>query len=134
MNDSEINSIRDLRKIRSAPLLDKSQEQNLFKELDKYVNETDWFTIGIMAPSSHEAICVLRQMETFFKWLPMTVATLPEGHGPVFLKANQNTGDIHVRIEYGLGEGILLGCQYNSLEKFAETLGPFPLNFFTSKE
>ena len=130
MNDSDIKSLIDLRQMRSAPLLDEKQEKRLLNELSFYINTADWFTIGIMAPSSKQAIFVLKDMERFFNWSSMRVATTPQEDGPVFLKANQKTGDIHVRIEYGLGQGVLLGCQYNDPQKQADTLGPLPLSLF----
>ncbi|MFL0732696.1 MAG: DUF1824 family protein [Prochlorococcus sp.] len=39
-----------------------------------------------------------------------------------------------MRIEYGLGEGVLISCQHNNEEKEADTLGPFPLDFFKIKD
>ena len=63
----------------------------------------------------------------------MKIAEKPIEDGPVFLKANQKTGDIYVRIEYGLGEGILLSCQHNEEGRDADTIGPFPLDFFKDK-
>ncbi|KGG18084.1 hypothetical protein EV06_0213 [Prochlorococcus sp. MIT 0602] len=86
-----------------------------------------------MAPSANLAISVLKEIESHFGWPPMKVASKPNGNGPVFLKANQHTGDIHVRIEYGLGEGVLIGCQFHSEEKSSATIGPLPLNFFKVK-
>ena len=133
MINAEINSLNDLRKIRSAPMLDINQEKRLLKELSSYMDDADWFTVGIMAPSCMHAIFVLKEMESLFSWSPMKVATKPQEDGPVFLKANQNTGDVHIRIEYGLGEGVLLSCQYNKDQKIANTFGPFPLNIFKAK-
>ena len=130
MNDSEINSLHDLRKIRTAPMLNKIQEKKLLKELISYTDDADWFTVGIMATSSRQAIDVLKEMESFFSWSAMKVVNTPKEDGPVFLKANQKTGSIHIRIEYGLGEGVLLGCQYNDELKNTETLGPLPLDLF----
>ena len=49
----------------------------------------------------------------------------------VFMKGNQKTGDVYIRSEYGLGEGILLTCQYNDLNRNSITYGPFPLSFFS---
>ena len=83
-----------------------------------------------MAPSSNRAILILKEIESHFHWPEMKVATKANGEGPVFLKANQNTGDVHVRIEHGLGEGIILSCQHNENQKDTETFGPFPLDFF----
>ncbi len=134
MIDSEITSLNDLRMHRSAPELDSSQEQILKKELFEYIETADWFTVGIMAPTYKLAINILKKMERQFNWPPMKVASHPNGQGPVFLKANQRTGVFYARIEYGLGEGILLSCQYNEEEKNAQTLGPLPLDFFRSRD
>ena len=51
--------------------------------------------------------------------------------GCVFLKANQKTGNVFVRSENGLGEGILITCQYDEGAKESNTFGPLPLDFFT---
>ena len=51
--------------------------------------------------------------------------------GGVFLKANQKTGNVFVRSENGLGEGILITCQYDEDTKESNTFGPLPLDFFT---
>ena len=69
-------------------------------------------------------------MEDMFSWQEMKVVNKPSEEAPVFLKANQQTGDVYIRVEHGLGEGILIGCQHDNSQKIAETLGPFPLNFF----
>ncbi|WP_269607584.1 DUF1824 family protein [Prochlorococcus marinus] len=130
MKQQEINFLSDLRRINSAPVLHENQKIKLLNELAPYLNKADWFTVGIMASSSMQAIIALKTMENRFNWTAMKLVTQVKENGPVFLKANQKTGDIHVRIEFGLGEGILLGCQYNEESKNADTLGPFPLNFF----
>ena len=49
----------------------------------------------------------------------------------LFLKANQKTGNGFVRSENGLGEGILITCQYEEDAKISNTFGPLPLDFFT---
>ncbi len=134
MIDSEITSLNDLRMNRTAPELDSKQEQILKKELFKYMDNADWFTVGIMSPTYQLAINVLKEMESQFNWPPLKVASHPNDEGPVFLKANQRTGVFHARIEYGLGEGILLSCQYNVEDKDAKTLGPLPLDFFRIKD
>ncbi len=130
MNYQTINSLKDLNLLRSAPVLNSKQIQILSYQLSTQMALADWFTIGIMAPSKVKAILTIREIEEFFKWEKMTIAFEPEAEGPVFLKANQKTGDIYIRIEYGLGEGILVTCQNNEKDKSSETLGPFPLNFF----
>ena len=51
-------------------------------------------------------------------------------NGPVFLKANQQMGTVRVRIEHGLGEGILITGHHNDEGQISSTWGPLPLNFF----
>ncbi len=127
---SEINCLNDLKRLRSAPILNKIQEQKLFEELSEYIKSTDWFTIGIMAKSKIIALCALKEMESCFNWKPMVGLQTIEDQKPVFLKANQKTGDVHIRIEYGLGEGVLIGCHHDHEGKDIDLLGPFPLSFF----
>ena len=50
--------------------------------------------------------------------------------GGVFLKGNQKTGNVYIRSENGLGEGILITCQYDEDAKGSSTFGPLPLDFF----
>jgi len=50
--------------------------------------------------------------------------------GCVFLKGNQKTGNVFIRSEIGLGEGILITCQYDQDPEEFNTFGPLPLNFF----
>ena len=50
--------------------------------------------------------------------------------GSVFLKGNQKTGNVFIRSENGLGEGILLTCQYDDYARESTTIGPLPLNIF----
>ncbi len=133
MIDSEISSLNDLRMKRSAPKLNANQKQALREELYQYIENADWFTVGIMAPSYKLASNILKELESQLNWHSMKVASHPNDEGPVFLKANQRTGVFHARIEYGLGEGILLSCQYNEEDKDAQTLGPLPLDFFKNK-
>tara|TARA_B100000674_G_scaffold332476_1_gene277630 strand:- start:131 stop:532 length:402 start_codon:yes stop_codon:yes gene_type:complete len=122
--------LEDLAKLRSAPKLSKKQSKILFNELRSIINKSDWITIGIMSPSLKEGIKAVRRIEKKFEYEEMECITLPSSDGPIFLKANQKTGEIHARIEYGLGEGILISCQNNDTSLTSETLGPFPLNFF----
>ena len=122
--------LEDLAKLRSAPKLSKKQSKILFNELRNIINKSDWITIGIMSPSLKEGIKAVRRIEKKFEYDEMECITLPSSDGPIFLKANQKTGEIHARIEYGLGEGILISCQNNDTSLISQTLGPFPLNFF----
>ena len=87
-----------------------------------------------MASSSKLSLFILRELENYFNWTAMKVAEKPDEDGPVFLKANQKTGDIYIRIEHGLGEGILLSCQHNEASQNSNTFGPFPLDFFKLKD
>ena len=130
MDKIEIYNLDSLKKFRSAPFLDSTQSKNLLDELSCLMKSADWFTIGIMAQSQDNALFVLREIEYFFDWPSMNVISLSNEIGPVFLKANQKTGSVYVRIEYGLGEGILISCQYDNPEKDTRTYGPLPLIFF----
>ncbi len=133
MSINEVNSLKDFNKLRTAPILDKYKYLKFLNELSSYMKTADWFTVGIMAPSSIIAINTLREMESNLKWKTMKLNNKLNETGPVFLKANQKSGDFYIRIEHGLGEGILLSCQYDSDSSDAETFGPFPLDFFSHK-
>ena len=52
--------------------------------------------------------------------------------GSVFLKGNQKTGNVFVRSENGLGEGILITCQYDEDAQESNTFGPLPLDLFNN--
>ena len=123
-------NIGDLNSLRTAPMLNELDSKIIRKELKIFMENSDWFTIGIMAPSYEKGLNVIRAMEEKFKWQRMKVATEILLEGPIFLKANQDSGEIHARIEYGLGEGIIISCQNKDPSVTANTLGPFPLNFF----
>ncbi len=128
--DLKICKLEDLDKLRSAPTLNKKQSTILLNELRNLVKKSDWITIGIMAPSLEKGLNAIRNLEEKFKYNSMKCITLPSSEGPVFLKANQKTGEIHARIEYGLGEGILISCQNYDNSLSSKTIGPFPLDFF----
>ena len=128
--DLKICKLEDLDKLRSAPTLNKKQSTILLNELRNLVKKSDWITIGIMAPTLQEGLDAIRRLEEKFKYKAMKCITLPSSEGPVFLKANQKTGEIHARIEYGLGEGILISCQNYDNSLSSKTIGPFPLDFF----
>ncbi len=124
-------SLTDLNNLRTAPVLQDKQKELLIKELLTHTSQADWFTVGIMAPSSKVAISSLREIERFFNWPKMKLKEGVDYDEPVFLKGNQKTGDIYIRNEYGLGEGILISCQYYEDNKLNTTLGPFPLDLFS---
>ena len=127
----EINKLVDLNNLRTAPKLSNSQEKKLLEELEANIFDTDWITIGIMAPSQKKAIEALRSISK--KYSSIKFGNLDSLHavGSVFLKANQKTGNVFVRSENGLGEGILITCQYEEDAKKSNTFGPLPLDFFT---
>ena len=126
----DIYKLEDLDKFRSAPKLNKNQSKILFNELNSIIRKSDWITIGVMSPSLKKGIHAVRRIEEKFQYNKMKCLTLPSVEGPIFLKANQKTGEIHARIEYGLGEGILITCQNHDNSLASKTIGPFPLDFF----
>ena len=128
--DIEICKLEDLDKLRSAPKLNKKQSKILFNELTHIMSKSDWITIGVMSPSLKKGIDAVRKIEARFEYKEMKCITLPTSEGPIFLKANQKTGEIHARIEFGLGEGILISCQHYDNSLTSKTIGPLPLDFF----
>ena len=130
IKDSHIKKLEDLDKLRSAPILNEKQSENLLKQVKHIIYKADWITIGVMSPSLGKGINAVRRIEKKFEYKKMKCITLPDSEGPIFLKANQKTGEIHARIEYGLGEGILISCQNYDNSLSSKTIGPFPLDFF----
>ena len=130
IKDSDISKLDDLNKLRSAPRLNKKQSEILFHQVENIIYKTDWVTIGVMSPSIEKGINAVRRIEEKFKYNKMKCINLPTSNGPIFLKANQKTGEIHARIEHGLGEGILISCHNDDNSLTAKTIGPFPLDFF----
>jgi hypothetical protein len=128
--NNAIYKLEDLDKLRSAPELNKKQSKILFDQLKNYIHKTEWITIGVMSPSLKKGIHAVRKIEEKFKYKEMKCITFPNSEGPIFLKANQKTGEIHARIEFGLGEGILITCQNYDNTLISKTIGPFPLDFF----
>ena len=128
-----INQLIDLNKYKTAPNLSLSQTQKLSKELDKQIVKADWLTIGVMAKSDFEAKSALRTFNQKYSYLNFKDFEKLKAVGNVFMKGNQKTGEVYIRSEYGLGEGILLTCQYNDLSQNSVTYGPFPLDFFATK-
>ena len=126
----DICKLEDLDKLRTAPKLNKKQSKNLLNQLIHLIHKSDWITIGIMSPTLKRGINAVRRIEEKFKYDEMKCITLPSSDGPIFLKANQKTGEIHARVEFGLGEGILISCQNYENSLNSKTIGPFPLDFF----
>ena len=127
----EINSLFDLQSFRSAPKLNKSQIKKLLKELESNINNANWVTIGIMASSDLDAISALKSISKKYSSLKFKDLEFLNAKGSVFLKGNQKTGNVFIRSENGLGEGILITCQNDEGARESYTFGPLPLDFFT---
>ncbi|MDC3035141.1 DUF1824 family protein [Prochlorococcus sp. AH-716-P05] len=127
----EINRLFDLNNLRTAPLLSNRQEKKLLEELEVNILDADWITIGIMAPCDNEAIKALKSISKKYSSIKFGNLESLHADGGVFLKANQKTGNVFVRSENGLGEGILITSQYDDDAKESNTFGPLPLDFFT---
>ena len=126
----EINNLLDLNSFRSAPKLSKKQIKKLSDELEYNIKNSDWITIGIMAPSDFDAISSLQSISKKYSSIKFEDLRSLHASGSVFLKGNQKTGNVFIRSEKGLGEGILLTCQYDEDSKESNTYGPLPLDFF----
>ena len=122
-------TLTQLCRLRSAPMLSSDERQRISEELSAQMRPMDWFTVGVMATSADRALKALRSLEQSLRWEPMDVVDSTEASGPVYLKANQKTGSIRIRIEHGLGEGILISG-HSDQDGFSSTWGPLPLNFF----
>ena len=130
MTDTSIKGLADLNRLRTAPELDSSQRQVLRQELDQAMQIADWFTVGVMAGSEQQALTSLKSLEASQNWDALELVQQADGDGPVFLKANQKEGTVRVRIETGLGEGVLITGHSSDPAQFSPTWGPFPLDFF----
>ena len=130
INLMEVNKLIDLNNLRTAPQLTSSQEKKLLKELEAKIFNADWITIGIMAPCDNKAIEALKSISKKYSSIQFGNLGSLHADGGVFLKANQKTGNVFVRSENGLGEGILITCQYDEDAIGSNTFGPLPLDFF----
>ena len=128
----EINSLSDLISLRSAPQLSNCQTKKLLEELESYIFDSDWITVGIMASHDYEAIKVLKSISRKYTLIKFRDLDSLNAEGSVFLKGNQKTGNVYIRSENGLGEGILLTCQYEKDSEKSFTYGPLPLGFFNN--
>jgi len=128
-----IDKLVDLNNLRTAPLLSNRQEKKLLEELEANISNADWITIGIMAPSDNKAIEALQSISKKYSSIKFGNLGSLNADGGVFLKANQKTGNVFIRSENGLGEGILITCQYDENAKESDTFGPLPLDLFTYK-
>jgi len=127
----EINKLVDLNTFRVAPKLNNSQIKKLFGELESNISKADWMTIGIMAPSDIKAVEALQSISKKYSSIKFGNLDSLSANGSVFLKANQKTSNVFIRSENGLGEGILITCQYDENASESNTFGPLPLDFFT---
>ena len=126
----DINKLADLNSLRTAPLLSSSQEKKLLLELETNIYNADWITVGIMAPSDANAFEALQSISNKYSSIKFGNLDSLHADGCVFLKGNQKTGNVFVRSENGLGEGILITCQYDEEAEESNTFGPLPLDFF----
>ena len=126
----EINKLVDLNSLRTAPKLSNIQSKKLLVELETNIFNADWITIGIMAPSDTKAIETLQSISKKYSSIKFSNLDSLHADGSVFLKGNQKTGNVFVRSENGLGEGILITCQYDEDSAESNTFGPLPLDFF----
>ena len=131
MSSLSIQCLDDLSRLREAPTLDQSTTDQLRKELQLALAQSSWFTIGVMAPSADQALSSLRSLEASQRWTSLEVVETTTDEGPVFLKANQRGGTVRVRIEQGLGSGILISGHGDDDAQPATTWGPLPLDFFS---
>ena len=127
----EINKLVDLNSFRVAPKLNDSQVKKLFGELESNISKADWMTIGIMAPSDIKAVEALQSISKKYSSIKFGNLDSLSANGSVFLKANQKTSNVFIRSENGLGEGILITCQYDENASESNTFGPLPLDFFS---
>ena len=126
----EINKLVDLNSLRTAPQLSNKQVKKLLYELEQNILNADWITIGIMAASDIRAFEVLKSITKKYSSINFPNLDSLHADGSVFLKGNQKTGNVFVRSENGLGEGILITCQYDENAEESNTFGPLPLDFF----
>ena len=127
----EINNLVDLNSLRTAPLLSSSQIKKLLEELETNMFNADWITIGIMANSDLDAVGALQSISKKYSSIKFRDLDSLRADGSVYLKGNQKTGNVYIRSENGLGEGILLTCQHDDNAQESGTFGPLPLDFFT---
>ena len=130
MSANPIRSLNDLARLRDAPQLTPETAEQLRLELSGAMAESSWFTIGIMASSAKTALTALRSLERSQGWSELDVVETTEESGPVFLKANQKGNSVRIRIEHGLGQGILISGHGDDDSQPSTTWGPLPLNFF----
>ena len=127
----EIKKLVDLNSFRTAPLLSSSQIKKLLEELETNIFNADWITIGIMAPCDTKAIEAVQSISKKYSSIKFDNLDSLHADGSVFLKGNQKTGNVYMRSENGLGEGILLTCQYEKDSEESFTYGPVSYTHLT---
>ena len=127
----EINKLADFNSLRTAPILNKVQIKKLLEELETNIYNAEWITIGIMASCDTRAIEALKSVSKKYSSIKFNDLDSLHADGSVFLKGNQKTGNVFIRSENGLGEGILITCQHEDEVRGINTFGPFPLDFFS---
>ena len=128
----EIKNLVDLNKFRTAPELNNRQVKILLEELETKIFNADWLTIGIMAISDISAIEALQSISKKYSSIKFDNLDSLHADGSVFLKGNQKTGNVFVRSEGGLGEGILITCQYDEEGQKSNGNGPKVLDSLAS--
>jgi len=126
----EINKLVDLNNLRTAPKISDKQVKKILEELEANIFNADWITIGIMAPCDIKAIEALHSISKKSHSIKFRNLGSLHADGGDFLKANQKNSNVFVRSENGLGEGILITCQYDEEAIPSDTFGPLPLDFF----
>ena len=127
----EINKLADLNSLRTAPELSNNQVKKLLEEVEANIFNADWITIGIMASCDTLAIHALQSITKKYSSIEFENLDSLQADGSVFLKGNQKTGNVFVRSENGLGEGVLITCQHDDDAQESNTFGPLPLDFFS---
>ena len=127
----EINKLFDLNTFRTAPKLSNRQLNKLLEELELNIINADWITVGIMAPCDTKAIDALQSISKKYSSIKFGNLESLHADGSVFLKGNQKTGNVFIRSENGIGEGILITCQYDDDVEESSTFGPLPLDSFS---
>lgn len=132
MTAEHVCHLADLRGHRSAPELTAQQRRLLQEELRLKVGACEWCTIGVMAPGGAAAWAALRSFEQALGWAPLASIEGEVTGLSVFLKGHQRTGQVWLREEGGLGEGVLVTGHSASNPEAEDTWGPLPLDFFAA--
>ena len=82
----QINNLVDLNSLRSAPQLNRKQLEKLLEELEANMENADWITIGIMAPSNFDAITALKSISTKYAYIEFHNIETLHATGSVFLR------------------------------------------------